>query len=140
MNKCANFSFVIIDDDDISNFITEKVLHMSFESPCINSYTNPVKGLEAILTSDKIGEGQIMVLFLDINMPILNGWEVLERINELPTQLKQLMKIYMFSSSVDSRDMERTSRCDIVTGYVEKPLTKEKVQQILDDLQLEASE
>jgi len=85
MNKCANFSFVIIDDDDISNFITEKVLHMSFESPCINSYTNPVKGLEAILTSDKIGEGQIMVLFLDINMPILNGWEVLERINELST-------------------------------------------------------
>jgi CheY-like chemotaxis protein len=70
------------------------------------------------------------IILLDLNMPIMSGWEFLERFEELDEIIKKQVKIYILSSSVDPRDKERAGKNKDVEDYIVKPLTKEIVLEI----------
>lgn len=71
------------------------------------------------------------LVFLDINMPMMNGWQFLEEFERLERLLTKDMAIYMVSSSVDERDMLRAKTYKHVAGYIEKPLTAEKISELV---------
>ena len=71
------------------------------------------------------------ILLLDINMPVMSGWEFLERFDNLSNDVKDLFKIYILSSSVDERDKQRSYANKNVSAFMVKPLVKDNVVDIL---------
>ncbi|UPT66859.1 MAG: response regulator [Sphingobacteriales bacterium JAD_PAG50586_3] len=70
-----------------------------------------------------------VIVLLDINMPTLSGWEVLNKIQQFNTQTIDLLSIYILSSSIDVDDHERATEIDMVLGYLEKPLSAAHIKQ-----------
>jgi CheY-like chemotaxis protein len=71
------------------------------------------------------------VLLLDINMPLMSGWEFLERFDNMKDEVKNLFRIYILSSSVDPRDKQRSYANKNVKAFLVKPLVKDNVVDIL---------
>jgi CheY-like chemotaxis protein len=120
-----NTSILLVDDDDIANFISEKVLRsLGFQN--INTAKNGKQAYEYL-------QGNCpSLVFLDINMPILDGFSFLKQIAE--KDLCQKMHVIMLTSSIRSIDRNQASQFNSVISYIEKPLNKEKAQQILDKI------
>lgn len=122
----------IIDDDPIFVFGAKIILRNSNFCSQVEVYNNGKEALEhlvpAINTEDNFPE----VVFLDLNMPVMDGWEFLEEFSKFPNASK--LSIYVLSSSIDSRDVIRSKAYTIVTDFIEKPLSNEKIMRLIDQL------
>lgn len=120
----------IIDDDSINNLFSKIVIKEAVgEGVDIRTFTHPRKAVEMIET--EYAENPVnTILFLDINMPVFNGWEVLEQLENSDVNIKKYITIYMLSSSVDPIDMKRSKNSPLVSGLVEKPLDVPKLREI----------
>jgi response regulator RpfG family c-di-GMP phosphodiesterase len=92
----------------------------------INVFTKPEEGL-VFMRENVTGP---TVLFLDINMPKLTGWEFLEKYEALSDEVKTNTNIYMLSSSLDRRDKARATTNKYVQGFIAKPLDFETIISI----------
>jgi two-component SAPR family response regulator len=119
--------FVIIDDDDITIFLTTRILRQFNENFEIESYKDGKLAIQQFLET---GYQQDWIILLDINMPIYNGWDFLEDIEKHHMN----MRIFMFSSSIDTRDQEKSKAFPFVLDYISKPLTGVKIAQLLSKL------
>jgi response regulator RpfG family c-di-GMP phosphodiesterase len=133
-NKHLNF--IMIDDDPVTNIITRLTLESILGTVSTNVFTNGHTALEYI-SSSFLSERHsgTTTLFLDINMPVTNGWEFLERFDNLSPEIKNLINIFILSSSVDERDKERSYINKNVEDFLEKPLTREAIQKVLKSRQ-----
>lgn len=104
------------------------ILQKALPNVDIIDFTSPEEGLSFIETAPTPSQPQYILL--DINMPTMTGWEFLDEYEQLPAQLKQNYKVYILSSSIDERDMERARNNSNVQGYIVKPLKF----AIIDDL------
>ena len=68
------------------------------------------------------------IVFLDINMPLMDGWEFLEEFERLPEPTRNKCYVIMLTSSIDTSDIERARRYSSVIEFVSKPLTKDKLK------------
>ena len=116
MDKRKNI--LLVDDDAIYLFIAQKTIKMQFPNAIVTICKN---GQEALQKLNSINPD---VMFLDINMPILNGWGLLEKLKEKYQELKY--PIFIVSSSIDENDKHRAASHDFVKGYIEKPISEEK--------------
>jgi CheY-like chemotaxis protein len=123
-------NFVLIDDDRINNFLVEKQLHQINPKTNIVSFTNPLEACQYLLNLESLKFENTSIL-LDINMPILNGWELLDRLTEkYPTILPSNCKLCMLSSSNHSDDIEKSKKYPIVYKYYVKPISKAILEEI----------
>ncbi|HTJ53498.1 MAG TPA: response regulator [Cyclobacteriaceae bacterium] len=132
VNTLSN-QFILIDDDPINNIISKITIELVLGDANIQSFTSASQGLEHIRSSSQ-NYSKKTVLLLDLNMPILNGWEFLDRFDSLPNPLKNSFQIYILSSSVDDRDRERSYANKNVVDFLVKPLTKDAVASILNSM------
>ncbi len=126
--------FIIIDDDYTNNLLCNKIIKLVLEDASVRTFLFPEEGLEFLKSKSEIIEGPSAVLFLDINMPTMSGWEFLERFEKFDAEVKQKIKVFILSSSVDSRDKRKALTYDIVSDYIVKPLTKDRVRTIYSEL------
>ena len=63
-------------------------------------------------------------IFLDLNMPAMNGWEFLERYKQMPTSLRNGIRVFILSSSSMKNDINRAKQYTDVTGFLNKPFTQ----------------
>jgi CheY-like chemotaxis protein len=134
MNNNTLPDFIIIDDDPINNLICQKMVELTIKGSFMQTFTEPEKGLEYLMSAYAAENAKNAILFLDINMPHLNGWDVLERFKNFPGSVKQHIKIYMLSSSVDPQDQEKAGDSPLVSGFISKPLSQAKLQTTFPDL------
>ncbi|MCE7056124.1 response regulator [Algoriphagus sp. AGSA1] len=114
-------TIVLIDDDPISTFVTEKLISRNVKEPCrFYKYHSAKEALQEIYSINP------HYLFLDLNMPEMNGWDFLDNFNSD----KNEAKIYILSSSVDERDITKASRYSVVKDYLSKPLIKKYIKSI----------
>ncbi|MGC4036148.1 MAG: response regulator [Chitinophagaceae bacterium] len=71
------------------------------------------------------------LIFLDINMPRMNGWEFLEEYEKLPAPMKSRIVMMMLTTSADPDEKQRASKIPTLSGFKTKPLTKEMLTDIL---------
>ncbi|HRE77360.1 MAG TPA: response regulator [Flavobacterium sp.] len=130
MTKIAK-QFIIVDDDRFSNLLSKIVLGKLFEGVEIKDFLVPELALDYIKAEFKYRETtEKTMLFLDINMPTLSGWEFLHSFNSLPDSIKKQFDIYMLSSSIDPADIERAKLNPLVTDFIEKPINREALERL----------
>ena len=120
----SDLHILIIDDDPLYHLIIKKILNkLGFQNS--KAFLDPFEGLEFLLSTTHLPD----VLLLDINMPGINGWELLD---ELETSAKSFaeMDIYMVTSSIDKYDKDKSSTYKIV-GYLNKPVKSEVFKDLL---------
>ena len=74
------------------------------------------------------------IIFLDINMPVMDGWDFLEQINVLPELVRKNLKIVMLSASSNPDDISRSKRYSFVKDYACKPINAKKIKIIFEKL------
>jgi two-component SAPR family response regulator len=122
--------FIVVDDDFINNMLCRFIIEKAFPGADIQTYTEPETALVYIqATCSGIHSGDT-VLFLDINMPTLTGWEFLDAFEKFDEDIKEKLKIYMLSSSVDPQDKARAVGNKNVLDYMEKPLSREALERV----------
>lgn len=131
MKKKEIPNFIVIDDDRINNTICRKIILSVAPDADIQTFFDPNAGLVYIQSAYGTYDAKNVILLLDINMPTLFGWEVLEEFKSFSEVVRQHFKIFMLSSSVNPQDKERAAVNPLVSGYIEKPLTLLKVQALL---------
>ena len=124
--------FIVVDDDPINNKLCRHIIKNTSADSEILDFTLPSQGLEHIKQN---GSENKKILLLDLNMPIISGWDFLDRFNDMEEKIKMRYKIYILSSSIDDRDRERAKENRYVSGYLTKPLTKDKVKTILSEVE-----
>lgn len=123
--------YIVIDDDKINNIICRNMILKYQPGVTVLTFTDPNVGLRHIYDNYATDEGKEVILLLDINMPTLLGWDVLNEFDQFPDVVKRKFKILMFTSSIDPQDRERAKNIPIVWGYIEKPLNEAKVKSLL---------
>jgi len=115
---------LIIDDDCCHNIICALALKKLFRSSDVNmiGFTNSEEGMEHIMQSTR-GTIEKTILFLDINMPRLSGWEILERLEQLPRAVKKQLEVYVITASPNYYDEQKALKSPLVKRYLEKPLS-----------------
>jgi CheY-like chemotaxis protein len=119
----------IIDDDPIHRLIVSKMMGITDSLLIINQSENGKVALDQ-LEKIKDSNHQVIVL-LDINMPILNGWGFLDQIEKLNFFNILQLSIYIVSSSTDKGDILKAGLYEFVKGFHHKPLSKEDINNII---------
>ncbi|MBC5841887.1 response regulator [Flavobacterium sp. F-380] len=120
----------IIDDDNIYRMIASRMITRVAPDALITECENGQIGLSALAQNTNL-DSEIIVL-LDINMPILNGWGFLDQIVDLNFFKNSTIKIYIVSSSTDESDLLKAQQYDFLGGFLHKPLSKEDLISIID--------
>lgn len=116
---------ILIDDDPINNLINKRLINKLGISPEVLEFSEAEKALQYITSTD---DSKSLIL-LDINMPVMNGWDFLYAYAELEDRINE--SIIMLSSSIDHQDRQRSRAFDCVQDFIEKPLTREKLAKAL---------
>lgn len=119
--------FIIIDDDRINNSICRMLIGKIFKEVDIKDFTVAQEGLEFMKKEYDKDENKSAILLLDINMPIMSGWDFLVLFDELDENLKKKFNIYIVSSSIDYSDIEQAKSNRHVIGFLSKPLSKDTI-------------
>ncbi len=124
----------IIDDDPIFVYGTKVLLNYN-RSFCSNIivYENGKEALDDFKVMLKTKKDLPEVVFLDLNMPVMDGWGFLDELTKL--DLPKKIAVYVVSSSIDIRDEQKSKEYDMVVDFISKPLTTEKLRQLLDEIQ-----
>ncbi len=125
----------VIDDDDVSQFMVRKAVEHSQRVAHLMFFHNGEEALHAIRDRQQQPDQLPDLIFLDINMPVMDGWEFLEEFGQFRAAIGKRIIIYMISSSVDERDVNRARHLSNVSGYIVKPITRDKFADILDELE-----
>jgi CheY-like chemotaxis protein len=121
------YSFILIDDDPISNQLTEIQIKRVFPDAKITCFSDPREAIYKIEHS-YIDYPENTTIFLDINMPY-SGWRVLEAFEKHPAVIHEWFIIYILTSSSDEGDELKAKRFPLVKACLQKPVTK---QDLLD--------
>lgn len=119
----------LVDDNPTTTFYNTDVISEYSPESKVVSFENPNEFIELYL-SDYAHQADDSLLLLDINMPQKLGYEVLEELEEKLDELNNLHVLMVTSSNLRS-DLEKSSRFLSVVGYIEKPLTVEKLNKAL---------
>jgi two-component system chemotaxis response regulator CheY len=121
----------IVDDDKIFQLTASKNIKSIQVTDRVLQFENGEDALQFI--NNNLLNPSLLpdYIFLDINMPFVDGWMFLEDYEKIKDKLGKPMKIYMVSSSIDPRDIARAKNNNNVSEYVVKPVTREKFAELL---------
>lgn len=122
---------LLIDDDPIATFLTERLLQHEGLSDTAASFQSPTEALAFLLK--QIPAGLVpQVILLDLNMPLVSGWDFLDILRRHEVQLQDQCIVYLLTSSMAPADEVRAKTYPLVAGLLHKPLDKRQIQQIRD--------
>jgi len=125
---------MLVDDNEIDNYINEKIIKGCYFSDIVYVNTSSTSAIEFLrnlsVNKDLRKDHLPSVLFLDINMPILDGFQFLEEFNKLDDEIRQYVKVAILTSSIDPADLERSHKYSAVCKFLNKPLTEESLQAL----------
>ena len=123
--------FILFDDDPVNNTLCHITIKKTLKEAKIKTFTVPDKGFQYLLNEHNNNQNEDKIIFLDINMKGMTCWEFLKRFDSLGENMKSKFKIFILSASLSPVDKEQAAANKNVVDFIEKPLTKEKLTNII---------
>lgn len=120
----------IVDDDHIFRLFLKTILVKSEEFEIINAFENGQLAIDELKSRIKSNTMPPSIIFLDINMPVLNGWEFMEAYADIKDAVKSKLEIYISSSSIDKYDLDKAKNDGNIKDFLTKPLKLDTVKMV----------
>ncbi|MFK7907683.1 MAG: response regulator [Chitinophagales bacterium] len=120
---------LLIDDNEMTNFMHRVIIEKTNCTDKIAIVENGEEGLKYLTNPQNAAPD---LIFLDINMPVMNGWEFLEEYRELNEDKKAKSTLFMLTTSMNPSDKQKADDNEEVRGYINKPLSASKVKTIIE--------
>lgn len=124
---------LLVDDDDATNFLHEMVVRESDITEEVRSVLSADAALEYLASKINGEHPQPDLIFLDINMPRMNGWEFLKHYKELPIGQKGGVVVVMLTTSLNPDDSTKATSIPAIRKFLNKPLTKEMINTVMEE-------
>jgi len=121
---------MLVDDNETDNFISEKIIEMTGFAERVIAMDSGSSALEYLRTNSENEEAIPDVIFLDINMPFVDGFVFLFEFESFSELVRSKSKIVILSSSDNKRDIDRIVDNQYVINYCVKPLTSDALKKI----------
>ena len=122
---------MLVDDDQNDNYYHTREIKKACSGTRIITKNSGIDALKYLESIENSSDGHPDLTFVDINMPCMNGWEFLEKYSQLDKDKQSSLTVVMLSTFINSDEINRTKIWNFVTDYVFKPLTKEKIENII---------
>ena len=123
-------SVLLVDDNEIDNFINERIINSSGFAEEVVVKNSSDAALEFLKENENKPESLPGIIFLDLNMPIKDGFVFLEDFDKLEGIIKQKCKVIVLSSSISPDDINRASTNPYVLKYINKPLSEKYLEAV----------
>ncbi len=124
----------LVDDDTVFQYIMEHTISKKKLANTILKFMDGETAINFIIRNLHNQSKLPEFILLDLNMPVMDGWEFLQEFLIIQSQLKKKITIYIVTSSVNDSDIEKAQNFQIISGYLVKPITEEKLIEILDNI------
>ena len=121
----------LIDDDPAFVYITEKIIEKTNHFKEVKVFDNGLNALNYLKENLNNDTHLPNIIFLDLSMPVMDGWQFLEEYALLKIENKSKITVYICSSSISPYDITRAKSISEVTDFIIKPITKEKLTEIV---------
>jgi CheY-like chemotaxis protein len=129
-------NLLVIDDDDINIFIIKKIVEKTGYEATMVAKTNGQLAIDHLKQLIDTQQPFPQLILIDINMPVLNGWEFLEAYEKLG--ISEPINMYMLSSSVYENDIEKAKTYKTVKGFISKPLSIERLIELFESKNIDS--
>ncbi len=123
---------MLVDDNMDHNFIHERVIKKAGKADEVVAKSSAGEALQFLADRDSHDGPHPDLIFLDINMPDMNGWEFLEHYKDLDASLQSKVVIIMLSTSEDPDDKLKAQKDSVCVDFMSKPLTKQVLEEVLE--------
>jgi CheY-like chemotaxis protein len=121
---------IVIDDNEIDRYIAETVIVKNSFSEKVISVESAKEALKYLVSFENTPEELPDLIFLDINMPEMTGFDFLDEYEKLSENIKKNCIIMMLTTSINQEDRTQAEACKYVYGFMNKPLDHEKIRNI----------
>ena len=117
----------LVDDSVASNLLNQKLIESLNKEIYVESYTMAESAINKLKKEDV----KVDLILLDINMPAMDGWEFIEEFQSIKEKLKLNCRLILLSTSLNPKDRNRSQETEVVDQYIQKPLSRERLKDIL---------
>lgn len=130
---------MLIDDDEVANFVNLKTIESTHLVNQIKIFTSGDKAIEFLKVNLNNIDLLPEIILLDLNMPVMDGFEFLSQFIGLNPRIGKKINIYVVSSSLAMSDHDRIRSINAVSDFIIKPITKQKFEKLVEVLTEKAS-
>ena len=123
----------IIDDDSVYINLVRKIIELKKIAKNVLVFKNGKIALDYFLDSIQVNENEVIiprVILLDLNMPVMDGWEFLDEFAKIKGKIDKKIDLYVVSSSINQQDIDRAKSNEVVLDYLTKPLQMNDFEKI----------
>jgi CheY-like chemotaxis protein len=124
-------TILLIDDDAATNFYHKLIISKSGIAASMHVAHHGKEAIDYLISAQNGKESMPDLIFLDINMPIMDGWEFLEQYKLLPADIREKITLVLLSASMNPGDAVRAKTFPEIAEFKNKPLTEEMVQDMV---------
>jgi CheY-like chemotaxis protein len=130
MNHTPFKTVMVIDDNQVDLYVASKLISKNNFADRLLTYTSAIDALHYLKEHENEPDALPQVLFVDIYMPLMSGFEFMDEFDKLPSKLKKDRSVFIVSSTIDEDDIDRTRRDPNITAFCEKPMTGSFLEQV----------
>ena len=127
-------TLTLVDDDDVFVFLTTKAIEQTKLVDLIKVFENGLDALNFLKENKNNVDALPEIILLDLSMPIMNVWQFLEEYTKVNPTIGKKITIYICSSSISPDDVKRAKTISEVSDYIIKPITKDKLIDLIKKL------
>lgn len=127
-------NLTLIDDDEIFVYLTKKTILQTSLVERIHNFDNGQDALDFLKDHQEDPDKLPEVILLDLNMPIMDGWQFLKEFTKLKPLVKNMIRIYICTSSISPDDASRVNEIKDVSDFIIKPFSTDKLREMIQNL------